>query len=258
MLEKIDIALSRIKQTKPLVLNLTNYVTMDFMANVLLAIGAAPMMLSIEHEVEELIAMAHAVNINIGSLDASFIDKANTCVKIAKHYGKPIVLDPVGAGASGMRTKIALQLIKDVSIIRGNASEIMALSKSCVRTFGVESTHSVEAVKRNAIELANRDSVTVVVSGPVDFITDSQDELDIPYGSCLMTRVTGMGCALTAVIAAFTTVIENKLEAARLATAYFGLCGQLSATKADKPGSFRSIFIDELYASDLDSMKVFI
>ena len=255
MLHELDKVLRQIRQAKPLVLCLTNHVTMDFMANCLLSIGAAPIMSQDTRELEELVRMSHAVNINIGTLDREFMERALTTAQLAQKYKKPVILDPVGAGATYTRTTSSRILMDFADIVRGNASEIMALLEAINKTFGVESTHQMSDATPSAMILARNHQCTVVVSGELDLITDGQQQEILAFGSPLMSLITGMGCTLTAVIAAFKGVIASSYEAARLATAYFSLCGSLAADKTDKPGSFRTLFIDELYSADFAAMR---
>lgn len=255
MLEHIEIELQKLRSIKPLVLNLTNYVTMDFMANALLALGAAPIMSVCDRELEELIKIAHSIYINIGTLDEAFIQRSHKAVHLAKLYQKPVVLDPVGAGASLIRTQTAQSLMKEVDIIRGNASEILALAALHGKTLGVEATNTLHEVKDLAIELAQTYDFTVAISGPVDFITDGHQQIEIPYGSALMPLVTGMGCTLTAVIAAFRGIHHNSFKSTEMAMSYFGLCGQLAETFTAYSGTFRSIFIDQLHAANFQKMR---
>lgn len=250
MINSIQSNIAVLRHTKPLVLCLTNYVTMDFMANGLLALGALPIMSSCDEELDELIKISHAVTINLGTLDAAFIQRCHLACELAKVHGKPIVLDPVGAGASLIRTQSARELMNFATIIRGNASEIKALIEEDSKTLGVESICPTEHAKVGAQKLAQMLACTVVISGAEDFITDGQREVSLSFGSPLMPLVTGMGCTLTAVIAAFLAIIPDSFLAAQLATAYFGLCGSRSHLKTTQPGTFRSIFIDELYAAD--------
>jgi len=254
MITKIEQALIQLRQIKPDVLCLTNYVTMDFVANSLLALGAAPIMSCDEREMEELVKISHAVNINIGTLDPEFIKRSQVAAKLANHYNKPLILDPVGAGASSIRTIAAQDTMKFADIIRGNASEIMS-HKS--QTLGVEATQSVESAQDTANTLARSLECAIVISGKVDFVTDGSQQKSLNFGSPVMKLVTGMGCALTAVIAAFKAVIPDSFEASVIATAYFGLCGSLTHEKTNKPGSFRSTFIDELYEADFQTMRKF-
>ncbi len=255
MLPSLEKALTQLRQLKPLVLCLTNQVTMDFMANCLLSLGAAPIMTQDARELNELMQICHALNLNIGTLDMEFIERASTAIHLAQTYHKPIILDPVGAGATQIRTASSRSLLVSAHIIRGNASEIMAIVDNVNKTLGVESTHQVSDAALSATLLAKRHQCTVVVSGEQDFVTDGQRDDLLLFGSPLMPLVTGMGCALTAVIAAFKAVIPDPYEAARLATAYFGLCGHLAARKTDKPGSFRTHFIDELYNAHFAEMQ---
>lgn len=255
MLHDLEKAITQLRETKPLVLCLTNYVTMDFMANCLLSLGAAPIMTHDERELDELVRICNTVNLNIGTLDANFVERAQLITELTQTYNKPVILDPVGAGASHLRTTSSRALMTSASIIRGNASEILALVDNVNKTLGVESTHQVSDAEQSAGMLATHLQNTVVISGEQDFVTDGQREDRLAFGSSLMPLVTGMGCTLTAVIAAFNAVINDGYQAARLATAYFSLCGSLAANKTDKPGSFRTFFIDELFAADFTAMR---
>lgn len=247
MLTKLKNALTSLQSTQPLVLNLTNLVTMDFMANAQLAIGASPLMSVSDNELEELIAVSHAVNINIGTLDTPFIERCVKAAKLAKKYDKPVVLDPVGAGASRQRTEAALRILPDCTILRGNASEILALCNITHQTKGVDSTHSTEEAKQAATHLAKAYNIVVVVSGATDYITDKNLSISFSYGSPLMPRVVGMGCTLTAVIAAFAGSMQDPYQAAMAATLYFSLCGNIAAKAAQAPASFQQAFIDALF-----------
>lgn len=255
MIDEIETVLNTLRRKKPLILNLTNYVTMDFMANSLLALGAAPMMTVCHEELEELIQLASCVNINIGTLDKSFIERCNLSAKIAHQYQKPIVLDPVGAGASHIRTTTAKQLMLFSTIIKGNASEIMALATLNKKTYGVESTNTTQEAKESALTLSNENRSTIVISGEIDFITNGKRTEIVPYGSNLMSRVTGMGCILSAIISAFRSVLTDDFEASLLATYYFALCGELTAKTTNSPSTFRVHFIDNLYTEDFDNFR---
>lgn len=255
MIAQLEETLQLLRQRKPLILNLTNTVTMDFMANALLALGAAPLMCTSDSELEELICISNCLNINIGTLDEAFIARAQKAVKLAKHHHKPIILDPVGAGASKLRTESAKTLLAYVDIVRGNASEIIALKNMASNTHGVESRHTTYDAKDIAREIAKHYQCTVVVSGAIDFITNGPKENENIWGSPLMALVTGMGCTLTASIAAFKSIVSDSFESAQLATYYFGFCGQLAAERVNTPGAFRTAFIDELYQADLYSLR---
>jgi hydroxyethylthiazole kinase len=250
MIEKIEDMVLKLKSAKPVVLSLTNYVTMDFVANALLALGAAPIMSVCDDELEELIAISSSLNINIGTLNQAFIDRCHKAVVLAKRHSVPVVLDPVGSGASRIRTQTARALLKLASIVRGNASEIISLYEDSGKTLGVESINSTDEAKEKATQLAKQYRCTVIASGPVDFITDGNREALVHYGSALMPLVTGMGCALTAVVAAFRGVMDDSFESARLATSYFGMCGQSVGTQTKAPGTFRLGFVDALHMAN--------
>jgi len=255
MFERLHQCLTRIRETKPLVLNITNYVTMDFMANSLLALGAAPIMSEEEHELMELVAIASSVNINIGTLDTGFLQKARMAIKQAKNQAKPIILDPVGAGATKIRTQAALEFLPHAAIVRGNASEIMAMYSASNKPLGVEALHTPEQALDAGKYLNTAYRLVVAISGATDIVICQKYTKSLSFGSALMPYVTGMGCTLTAVIAAFHAVEKDPFEAAMLATAYFGLCGEQAVQTTAAPGSFRAAFIDSLYAPDLAMMQ---
>ncbi|WP_298625003.1 hydroxyethylthiazole kinase [uncultured Legionella sp.] len=250
MIEQIKSSFAQIKQNKPLILCLTNYVTMDLMANSLLALGAAPLMSESMTELEELVTISQAVYINIGTLNDAFMERAVYAAQIANSLNKPVILDPVGSGASALRTLSSKKLLSLANIIRGNASEIISLSDLNSLTKGVETTHQVESAIDTALSLAQEHNKTVVISGPKDFVTDGLQKQTLPFGSSLMPLITGMGCTLTAVLSAFVAVNSNHFAASCAATAYFGLCGQLTHQQNQAPGSFRQAFIDTLYQPD--------
>lgn len=244
-----------IKQ-RPLVLCLTNLVTMDFMANCLLALGASPIMSLDESELEDLIKISNVIYINIGTLDKHFTLLAEKACFLAKKYAKPLILDPVGVGASLSRMLLAQKIYPHASIIRGNASEIITLEKgNLAQSSGVDATKTVDQAEPFAINLATRLGKTVVVSGKNDFIASASRQTHFNFGSPLMTMITGMGCSYTAVIAAFQAVIEDSFEAAVHATLFFSLCGSLAAKQASTPGRFKTAFVDALYLADFKAMK---
>ncbi len=255
MLNQLKHAVSHLKKKKPLVLCLTNYVTLDFMANVLLAIGALPLMSESEAEITELVAISNSINLNIGTLNTAFIKRADIAIQTAQQHQKPLILDPVGAGASHLRTSIAQQYMSQAILIRGNASEILSLGNVAQQTQGVDAVHTVSDATETARHLANIHHTTIIVSGKTDFVTDGLQQQSLPFGSAIMPQVVGMGCTLTAVVAAFKAIIPNAFEAATLATAYFGLCGQLTEKTASRPGSFRMQFIDTLSQPDWTALQ---
>ncbi len=236
--------------------NITNYVVMNSSANALLALGASPVMAHAAEEVEEMTALAATVGgalvINIGTLSAPWIEAMSKAMKKAASLGLPIVFDPVGAGATSFRTETCRRLLSETAptIIRGNASEIMALVRQGGRTKGVDSMHSASDAATAAEELAHRFNCTVCVSGAEDLITDGRSTTTVANGHPMMTRVTGLGCTATALIGAFVAVSSCPLEAAAHAMAVMGIAGELAAKKAEGPGTLQLYFYDYLYKLD--------
>ena len=249
--------LSRIRETKPLVHNITNFVVMNFTANVLLAAGASPVMAHAENEVEEMVSFAKALVLNIGTLDDAWIASMLKAGRKASALGVPIILDPVGAGATKLRTEAAKRILAEtkVTLVRGNASEILALGGGAAKTRGVDAADSVEAAAARAGALARELGVPVAITGAVDFITDGRRVLRVANGHPLMGCVTGTGCGATAIIGAFAGVDPDPVSAAATALAYYGLAGEYAADGAAGPGSFMIGFQDALHALTLDEAE---
>ena len=241
--------LEQLRATRPLVHNITNFVVMNFTANVLLAAGAAPVMAHAANEVEEMVALARALVLNLGTLDDVWVAAMLKAGKKAVALGVPVILDPVGAGATKLRTEAAMRILGEtrVALVRGNASEILALAGAGGRTRGVDSADSVEAAAQRAGELARELDVPVAITGAVDFITDGKRVLRVANGHPLMGRVTGMGCGATAIIGAFAGVDSDPVSAAATALAFYGLAGEHAADGAVGPGSFTVQFLDALH-----------
>jgi hydroxyethylthiazole kinase len=241
--------LCRLRETRPLVHNITNFVVMNFTANILLAVGASPVMAHAENEVEEMVSFARALVLNIGTLTDDWVAAMIKAGKKATALGVPIILDPVGAGATTLRTKAAQRILAEtqVSVVRGNASEILALAGGSAKTRGVDAADVVEAATEQAVQLARKLRVPVAITGPVDFITDGQRILRVANGHPLMASVTGTGCGATALIGAFAGVDPDPVSAAATALAYYGLAGERAAAGAAGPGSFMVRFLDALY-----------
>ncbi|AAP04955.1 hydroxyethylthiazole kinase [Chlamydia caviae] len=257
MLEQMYEALQRLRKEKPVILNITNYVSMDFLANCFLAIGASPIMSVSDLELEELIGLSSAVYLNIGTLDHLFIQRSYRAVDIAIRQNKPIIFDPVGSGTTKIRTEVSHHLLAHSTIVRGNASKILSFGDLSIKTRGVDSANTTHDAKETAIALANEClcGCAIAVTGAVDFITDGKRSATIELGDPLMSHVTGMGCSLTGVLAAFRSVIDDSFEAARLGVEYFSLCGMLARERCEGPGLFKAYFLDELYAADFDRMR---
>lgn len=242
-------ALQKVREKSPLVHNITNYVVMNTTANALLSIGASPVMAHAINEVEDMVGIASSLVINMGTLSEKWVEAMIVAGKKAKEIAIPFVFDPVGVGATAYRTKVAQQIIDECkpSVIRGNASEIMALYNSELKTKGVDSTIlSCDALDSAKI-LAKSTNSIVVISGETDYITDGECVESIGNGNSIMTKVTGMGCTATAIVGAFTGVEENLFTAVLSATAIMGIAGEIAAEKSAGPGSMQVNFIDTLY-----------
>jgi hydroxyethylthiazole kinase len=248
MFHQIEKNILKIRQTKPLILNLTNYVTMNFIADGLLALGASPIMSNSEEELEDLLKISQILVINIGTLDDKFIKLCRKACEIANKLNKSIVLDPVGVGASHLRTNSCQKLLQDfkIAIIRGNASEVMALSGLSFSTKGVDSTEASENAIASAKLLSRKQNATILVSGPTDVVVDGEIVKKFHLGSPLMPQITGTGCLLTSVVGAFYAVEPNRVEAACAAAVFYGACGEMAAKTAKYPGSFKVKFLDTL------------
>lgn len=256
MIDIIKLQLENIQNSKPVILNLTNYVTMDFVANALLAIGAAPIMSDSIEEIDELVSISSALYVNIGTLDSAFSQRALLACEIAKRSNKPIILDPVGAGASKIRTETAKKIIQFSNIVRGNASEIISLAEG--QNFissGVEATHKTHEAMTSATDLAKLYNNIICISGAIDLITNGQNYHHIDFGDAIMKKVTGMGCALTAIIAVFAAVNDDYYQACNQALTFYGIVGELVGINTNQSGSFKQQFIDFLNKPDFDRMK---
>ncbi len=251
MAQKAAENLRRVREEKPLVHNITNFVVMNYTANALLACGASPVMAHAAEEVEEMVSLAKALVLNIGTLSSPWIEAMHKAGKRANELHVPVILDPVGAGATRFRTDSAKQLIQNLSIdiIRGNASEILSLTekKSGIFTKGVDSVHRVDQVIERAMILAKEIGTTLAITGVVDLITDGERVFRVMNGHALMGGITGTGCTATAIIGAFLTVCSDSMEAATTALSYFGLAGERAAGRTSGPGSFQIALLDALY-----------
>jgi hydroxyethylthiazole kinase len=259
MAQQDSIALARraldldavVRERAPLVHHITNHVVMNFTANVTLALGAQPVMAHAREELDEMQAFAASLVLNIGTLDREWIESMRVAGQAATRRATPIVLDPVGAGATKLRTETARQLLAElsVSVLRGNAGEVLAVAGDAGKVRGVDSTaDSMDAV-RVAQALAAERKTVVAVTGIVDLVTDGTTTYEVENGHALMSRVTGTGCAATTAIAAFLGAAkpEDRCFAAAAALAVFGRAGEMAAERAAGPGTFVPAFLDALY-----------
>ena len=241
--------LRKVRDARPLVLNITNYVVMNTTANALLAVGASPVMAHAIEEVEELVDISQALVINIGTLSAPWVSAMLRAGKRAAARNVPVVLDPVGCGATRYRTLTAQMLIREIhpAVVRGNASEIRSLVRNDQGGRGVDSLHSSEDIIDDALALSASAGCVVSVSGAVDVVVQGNRVARIANGHPMMTKVTGMGCTASAITGAFVGVCDDPFESSAHAMVVMGVAGELSAERASGPGSLQVGFIDALF-----------
>jgi hydroxyethylthiazole kinase len=256
IVEDVCTTMEKIRTAHPLVHNITNYVVMNFTANVLLALGASPVMAHAREEVEEMVGLANALVLNIGTLSSTWIEAMVAAARCAKRRGLPIVLDPVGAGATRFRTQTALRLLEEAppAVLRANGSEVLALAGGKGGTKGVDSSAGSGEARQAAVDLAKSFGIVVAVTGVRDFVTDGSKTAVIANGHELMSRVTGTGCAASAVTGAFCAVEEDAFAAATGALAAIGIAGEIAARGAAGPGSFQIKLLDGL--NGLESQNI--
>lgn len=242
-----------IRGQAPLVHNITNFVVMNNTANALLALGASPVMAHAEEEVADMVRLAGALVVNVGTLSPEWVLGMERAMCAARAEGVPIVYDPVGAGATPYRNEVNKRLLMAAAptIIRGNGSEIMAVAAGFglgagVRTKGVDSTAVSDAAVNAAGALSEYLKAVVVVSGQTDYIVNGNEVLENHHGTPMMARVTGMGCTASAVCGAFAAVNGEPADAALNAMTLMGLCGERAVAEAKGPGSFQVAFLDAL------------
>jgi hydroxyethylthiazole kinase len=248
--------LAAIRERKPLVHQITNFVVMNETANATLALGALPVMAHAVQEVEEMASAASALVLNIGTLSDEWVEAMVLAGHAANRAGAPVVLDPVGAGATAYRTETASNLLEEleIAVVRGNYAELATLAGHKAEIRGVEAVGG-----RGGPELAREAARTLgcvaAVTGPVDHVSDGERVVAIANGHELLATVTGTGCMSTAITGCFLAVCpDDPLEAAAEALVAFGVAGEEAAKKAKKPGSFHVALYDALY--DLDPKKL--
>jgi hydroxyethylthiazole kinase len=243
-----------IRSKNPVVLNITNYVVTNTTANALLAIGASPIMSHAVEEMAELVAISGALVINLGTVAPEYLAAMDPAWAAADEAGVPVILDPVGAGASMLRTMTPLALLANhkAFIVRGNASEIMTLAgkggAATAPSKGVDSTASSDDAAQFASTLARHLDCAVVASGAADIVCTGQASARVLGGHALMPRVTGLGCTATALCGAFAAVNPDPFEAALHACVALKVAGEMAAEKASGPGTLQMHLYDALYA----------
>ena len=253
-------ALLNVRATTPLVHCITNYVTVNDCANALLACGGSPIMSDEPLDVGDIQAICGGLVLNIGTLNERTIEGMRVAAAKATELGHPIVLDPVGAGASALRTNTAGMLLDsyDISVIRGNMSEMKALAGAAASTRGVDVNPDDAVTSENLEEsfafakaLAGKTGAVVAITGAIDIVADAERAYAIYNGSPIMGKITGAGCMLTCVVAAYAVANrENLLEGVVAAVAGMGVAGEIAAARmqpVDGNASFRTYLIDALY-----------
>jgi hydroxyethylthiazole kinase len=246
-------SLRRLRETKPLVHQITNYVVMNETANATLALGALPVMAHAREEVEEMAAIAGALVLNIGTLSPHWVEAMLLAGRVANDHGTPVVLDPVGAGATTYRTETAKRILDaiDVTVLRGNAAEVATLVGVDAEVRGVESIAGGADPADLARQAARQLGVVASVTGPVDHVSDGETVIAIANGHPILAAITGTGCMSSALTGCFLAVNrEAPLAAAAEALVAFGVAGEDAAIGAKGPGSFHVALYDELAALD--------
>ena len=246
-------SLTQIRERRPLVHNITNYVVMNETANAILALGALPVMAHAPEEVEEMVGLAGALVLNIGTLSEHWVDAMLAAGKAANERGVPIVLDPVGAGATRYRTEASRRLLDelDVTVVRGNAGEVATLVGVEAEVRGVESIGAGGDPAELAREAARSLGVVAAVTGAVDHISDGERTVAVANGHELLGAVTGTGCMATAMTGCFLAAKPGApVDAAAEALAAFGVAAEDAAREARGPGSFHAALYDALAGLD--------
>ena len=242
---------------KPLVHQITNYVVMNETANATLALGALPVMAHAREEVEEMVGLASALVLNIGTLSPRWVEAMIAAGKAANAASIPVVLDPVGAGATRYRTETAKRILAevDVTVLRGNQGEVATLVGVAAEVRGVESISAADGAADVACTAGRNLGLVASVTGPVDHVSDGDRVLAVANGHELLASVTGTGCMSSAITGCFLAVKRDEpLEAAAEALSAFGVAGEDAAREAKGPGSFHVGLYDALAALDPETL----
>lgn len=249
--------LRTLRAQKPLVHQITNYVVMNETANATLALGALPVMAHAKEEVEEMAILAGSLVLNIGTLSPPWIEAMLLAAKAANRAEVPVVLDPVGAGATRLRTETATKLLQEakIAVVRGNAAEIAMLAGRQAEIRGVESIGADDSGAELAQAAAQQLGLVVAVTGAVDHVSDGERSVAVANGHELLATVSGTGCMSTAVTGAFLAARSDvPLEAAAEALVAFGVAGEDAAQGAEGPGTFHARLYDALYNLDPETI----
>ncbi|MBM4248126.1 MAG: hydroxyethylthiazole kinase [Euryarchaeota archaeon] len=239
----------KVRANRPLVHHITNYVTVNDCANITLCAGAAPVMSHSRRETGEMVAMAGALVLNIGTLDTRQVEQMLAAGRKANTQGVPVVLDPVGAGATRFRTKTSLRLLREleVAVLKGNGGEIASLAGAGGKVRGVDSDGVGGKPEQITREYASRLGTVVAMTGPADFLSDGRRTLRVDNGHPLMGRFSGSGCMAASVTGAFAAVSKDRVAATAAALAAFGVAGEKAAVRNTTPYGVRMAIFDELF-----------
>jgi hydroxyethylthiazole kinase len=248
--------LEAIRSRKPLVHHITNMVVMNETANATLAIGALPVMAHAIEEVAEMVGAAGALVLNIGTLTPTIVESMLVAGQRANELGVPVVFDPVGAGATKLRTEAALQILRQVrvAIVRGNAGEVGVVAGAGGEVKGVESMGVRGDVAEIGRALVARFGSTAAITGRRDVVTDGKRTGYVDNGHVMLTTITGTGCTATTMVAAFAAVEPDPVFAATAGLVAFGIAGEVAAAKSAGPGTFQAQLFDALYALDRETI----
>lgn len=249
-------SLRDLRERRPLIHQITNYVVMNETANATLALGALPVMAHAREEVEEMVGLAGALVLNIGTLSPDWVDAMLAAGRAANTRGVPVVLDPVGAGATRYRTDTARTILAevDVAVLRGNAGEVATLVGVDAEVRGVESIGTAGDPGELARIAARQLGLVASVTGAVDHVSDGETVVAIANGHPLLAAITGTGCMSSAVTGCFLAVSKTPFDGAVEALVAFGVAGEDAAAVATGPGSFHVALYDALAALDPASL----
>ena len=249
--------IEKVKEVNPLVLHYTNNVTINDCANITLALGASPLMSFSYEEVEDIVKVANAVVINIGTMNSELLNLYLIASKAANKYNKPVILDPVGVFATKARTELTNKLLNEVKfdVVKGNIAEIKFIGGFDVKGKGVDSFDEDEDATEIIKKVANKLETVVVATGKVDIITDGESVYKISNGTAKLKSITGTGCMSASLIASYLGCSENTLECATMGILTMSLSGELADKNNPNIGTFKVNLMDEVYSLSTDKLK---